>query len=89
MKHTQMEQFAERINRIERGGPNTFATVYTGLQETATPRSKRVSGVTHLSKTAEDPQSARNLLRQGVRSALLRLAVAGATLALFLTFFAG
>lgn len=90
MLEGQHTQFAERIKRIETGtSANTFATVYTGVQDVDTPRSKKVSGVQrHKIEEAKGP-SVSELVQFGLRSGLLKLIVLGSGLALYLTYIAG
>ncbi|EKE72002.1 hypothetical protein [Celeribacter baekdonensis] len=86
MQHAQHAQFASRISRIERGGPNTFSTVYTGLQDADTPRGKKVSGVTHLTPQHPDRPSARVLMRAGLKSGLMQTTALGLFLLLYLRY---
>ena len=86
MQHAQHAQFATRINRIERGGPNTFSTVYTGLQDADTPRGKKVSGVTHLRPEDPDRPSARVLMRAGLKSGVMQTTALGLLLLLYLRY---
>ncbi|NIY78731.1 MAG: hypothetical protein HWE33_16600 [Rhodobacteraceae bacterium] len=82
----QHAQFADRIKRIEAGGPNTFATVYTGLQDVDTPKGKRVSGVSHHGVVQEERLLKRTLLAMGLKSGLLKLIALGSGLLIFLHF---
>jgi|UPI0008311130 hypothetical protein len=84
--HHQHAQFADRIKRIEAGGANTFATVYTGLQDVNTPKGKRISGVSHGAVAQDDMPRARSLLLAGLKSGLLKLVALGAGLLVFLNF---
>ncbi|ATG46412.1 hypothetical protein [Celeribacter ethanolicus] len=86
MQPAQQAQFAERIQRIQSGGPNTFATVYTGLQDVDTPAGKKVSGVQHKSAPVEGRLSAAALLSLGLKSGLLKLVALGSGILLFLHF---
>ena len=85
MQHTQHSQFAERIARVEAGGPNTFATVYTGVQDVDTPKGARVKGVEHNRRHSEAPSSAA-LMRAGLVSGLMQAGFALTLFALYLRF---
>jgi hypothetical protein len=89
MQPAQQAQFADRIRRIQAGGPNTFATVYTGLQDVDTPVGKKVSGVQHIAPRVGGRPTARELLSLGLKSGMLKLVALGSGILLFLHFAGG
>ncbi|PTQ71844.1 hypothetical protein [Celeribacter persicus] len=89
MQDGQQAQFADRIRRIQAGGPNTFATVYTGLQDVDTPAGNKVSGVQHKAPVIEGRLSVGELLSLGLKSGMLKLVALGSGLLLFLHFAGG
>ncbi|MCA0043883.1 hypothetical protein [Celeribacter litoreus] len=81
MKASQQAGFADRIKRIERGGANTNGTTYTGAAEDDARRAKAARKVDQ--SDLEKPGLG-TLLRRGLMSALLKVFVLGAGLALYL-----
>lgn len=86
MQHSQQSQFADRIKRIQAGGPNTCATVYTGLQDVDTPANKTVSGVRQDALNAEERLSIAQRLNIGLKSGMVKLIALGSGLLIFMHF---
>lgn len=83
MQMAQKQDFHARIQRVQAGGPNTFGTVYCGVQDVDTPKGKRVAGVLR-AKTARRGCSAR-LMRNGLLKGLVQVAACGVIFALYLS----
>ncbi|WP_417248873.1 hypothetical protein [Celeribacter sp.] len=85
MQMAQKQEFHDRIKRVERGGPNTFGTVYCGVQDVDTPKNKKVKGVT-VAAVEVDPDSAPRLMRGGLLKGLMQVAACGLCIVLYVAY---
>lgn len=86
MDMAQKQQFTDRISRISSGGPNTFGTVYCGVQDVDTPKGKKVNGVTQISRETPDRPGFRTLMKAGFVSGIMQCASLGGCAYLYMTY---
>ncbi|WP_417258801.1 hypothetical protein [Celeribacter sp.] len=75
MDMTQKTQFTDRIARIQAGGPNTFGTVYCGVQNSNAPKRQKVKVTQAQSLQERSGPSKMKLMRVGLQSGLMKVSL--------------